>query len=1168
MKKSTLITLFTAALLFFGTCQVGWGQTVFTESIGTVTGTTTIAVHETANGFDNDGYTMNQGGAAMPADIRATSVSSGYTGASGLANVYFTSTANSYGFAIEGIDASLYTSLKVQFGYRKESATVLPTLVLDYWDGSAYVNVPFTFNEAANAVVAWYVSPIISLPAGAQISTLKLRWVKSGTASVRIDDIKLTGITSTPSISLSTALFSGFTYVEGVGPSSSQTYNLSGTNLSPASGNVSVTGSSNYEVSTNNSTFSGSVNIPYTSSALASTPVYIRLKSGLPSSNYFNESVANAGGGATTQNVTCNGNVTSNCPAETFPLYENFTTSVGSYLTNNCWISHSVGVNPVSVSASTITYPGYLPSGQGNEVTLATSGEDVNKAFTPQTSGVVYASFLVNVTSAQNSTDNGDYFAHFGSASGLAAGSFGGRIWIKKDPASAAFAFGLSKSSTLANLSYTGYNYNTGTTYLIVVKYSIISGVSNDIADLFINPTLNSNEPVPTISTLAADNLTSDPSQLASFCLRQGSASTAPALKLDGIVVSNNWADIVGVSASPNLSVDPVTLSGFSYVSGSGPSASQSYSLSGANLTGFPGVITVAGSTNYEVSTDNVSFAASKTLAFTSATLSSTLIYIRLKSGLNAGTYNENIGSTGGGVSTPVNVACTGSVFALEPTNQPTGFTAASPSYSSMTVSWADNDGAQPATGFLILANTTGIFTPPVDGTPPVIDGVLIDGSSAVTVLHGVQTYTWYSLNSSTSYYFAIYPYTNSGTSIDYKITVPATTNATTLVYVAPVAAWTFDATAASPSTPTSVAANDGIQSATAMLYADGTNGSSTWLQATELNAFAGTTINDPREGLAIFDGFSYCPLSGGTGLTANGKSIVLKFSMIGLENPVLTYSTRYSGSTGFNSQLWAYSTDGINFTDFGTNLAPTSTSFTTKTLDLSSVNAIDQASVVYLKITFAGATGATSNNRLDNIVINASSANKNLNLKVYLEGLYAGAGLMNQAHGVSGAQYGAGIADQVTVELHDASAPYATAYTYGNTNLNTNGTLAITTIPGSLSGLYYVVIKHRNSIETWSAAPVSFTGSGPVTYDFSTSAAQAYGSNQKLMGTAYVIFGGDLSQDGSVDATDMAAVDNASTAFLTGYLAADVNGDGSVDASDMAMIDNSSTAFISLKKP
>lgn len=180
--------------------------TIFTETMGTVAATTSIAAHETANGFDNDNFTMTSGGITDPADVRATSTSTGYAGASGLANVFFTSTAGERGFAIEGINAANYTDLKLQFGYRKEDGSNLPTLAVDYWNGTAYVNVPFTFAEAANAASGWYLSPSIALPAAAQIDGLKLRWVKSGNVSVRIDDVKLTGY-ATPDVTAPTITF-------------------------------------------------------------------------------------------------------------------------------------------------------------------------------------------------------------------------------------------------------------------------------------------------------------------------------------------------------------------------------------------------------------------------------------------------------------------------------------------------------------------------------------------------------------------------------------------------------------------------------------------------------------------------------------------------------------------------------------------------------------------------------------------------------------------------------------------------------------------------------------------------------------------------------------------------------------------------------------------------
>jgi hypothetical protein len=199
-----------------------------------------------------------------------------------------------------------------------------------------------------------------------------------------------------------------------------------------------------------------------------------------------------------------------------------------------------------------------------------------------------------------------------------------------------------------------------------------------------------------------------------------------------------------------------------------------------------------------------------------------------------------------------------------------------------------------------------------------------------------------------------------------------------------------------------------------------------------------------------------------------------------------------------------------------------------------------------------------------------AASTNKTLNLTLFLEGLYAGGTFMNQAYDDLGPHFGTGIADRVTIELHDGTTPFTTAYTYGDADLNTSGTLAITTLPASITGSYYIVIKHRNSIETWSMVTVSFAGAGPVIYDFSTAASKAYGNNLKLMGTVYVIYGADPNQDGIVDGSDMLLIDNASQVpILHGYFAQDLNGDGTVDGTDMLMIDNNSQSpVVQVKKP
>jgi len=194
-------------------------------------------------------------------------------------------------------------------------------------------------------------------------------------------------------------------------------------------------------------------------------------------------------------------------------------------------------------------------------------------------------------------------------------------------------------------------------------------------------------------------------------------------------------------------------------------------------------------------------------------------------------------------------------------------------------------------------------------------------------------------------------------------------------------------------------------------------------------------------------------------------------------------------------------------------------------------------------------------------------STDKTLNLTLYLEGLYIGSGTMRKAQNEMGDQFGGNTADQIRIELH-SPAPYSTVvYTVNNVNLNTMG-LSTVIIPSIYSGSYYLTVKHRNSIETTTAAPVSLATS-PVNYDFSTSAAQAFGANQvSLGGGEYGIFTGDVDQDGSVGVLDMALVDNQAAIFGVGYLPEDIDGDGSIGVLDMGIIDNNSANFVSALLP
>jgi len=118
-----------------------------------------------------------------------------------------------------------------------------------------------------------------------------------------------------------------------------------------------------------------------------------------------------------------------------------------------------------------------------------------------------------------------------------------------------------------------------------------------------------------------------------------------------------------------------------------------------------------------------------------------------------------------------------------EPTNYPTAFAVnGTPAATSITLTWTDAVGTQLPDNYLIVASE-GTITAPVDGTP------VADGNLVKNVAQGTRTVTFSGLTSETTYNFAIFPYTNSGTNINYKNsagypTAQATTDAIYLIEI------------------------------------------------------------------------------------------------------------------------------------------------------------------------------------------------------------------------------------------------------------------------------------------------------------------------------------------------------------------------------------------------
>jgi hypothetical protein len=205
-------------------------------------------------------------------------------------------------------------------------------------------------------------------------------------------------------------------------------------------------------------------------------------------------------------------------------------------------------------------------------------------------------------------------------------------------------------------------------------------------------------------------------------------------------------------------------------------------------------------------------------------------------------------------------------------------------------------------------------------------------------------------------------------------------------------------------------------------------------------------------------------------------------------------------------------------------------------------------------------------------IIVNQENNYTTLNLTAYLEGFYIDNGTMRANLYDLGISTNDTETDSVEVNLWSATNLSAATPDYSvKTIIHTNGTIAAVFPSAILNNDYYVALKHRNSMEVWSAEPVNISSTS--SYDFSTSMSTAYteGFNDPmkwLIGNKYAMYGGDVNQDGTVDVFDAQITDNGAANLLFGYDASDCNGDGSSDLFDLQLIDNNSTLLLFYSRP
>ena len=158
-------------------------------------------------------------------------------------------------------------------------------------------------------------------------------------------------------------------------------------------------------------------------------------------------------------------------------------------------------------------------------------------------------------------------------------------------------------------------------------------------------------------------------------------------------------------------------------------------------------------------------------------------------------------------------------------------------------------------------------------------------------------------------------------------------------------------------------------------------------------------------------------------------------------------------------------------------------------------------------------------------------------------------------------------MSDTVRAYLRNTFAPYAVV----DSSIGIIDSLTFKAsyqFPNAPDGNYYIQLKHRNSLETWSKFGVNYQTSITLNYDFTFAASQSYGNNTILKGSKYCMYSGDVTQDGYIDLADVVNIYNNGALFVNGYVATDVNGDLITDLADVLIAYNNAIVFVSAKYP
>ncbi len=518
-----------------------------------------------------------------------------------------------------------------------------------------------------------------------------------GNGNMDIDDVSISKLAVAPTLTVTPNSITGLNYVQGSGPSATQSYNLKGANLTAG---ITVTAPANFEVSkTSAGTYSASIN--YTAAegnVSAGQTIFVRLKSGLAASTYGGATayVSNASSGATTANVSVAGTVTA---PVAYTLTYNGNDHTGGTVPNNQ--TYNGGQTPGIILAprGDLAKDGYnlaswysTANGADSTGIINTPNSNYGPAPMPNNDIILYPRWSFSVAYDKN-----------GGTGTIAAqtGYYNGTTGVK----SGTIALNNGSGFTRAGYTFGGWKSAAGNA----------------------NPDYNggavySHSGSSPVVTLYAHWIKNPPK----FIVTPDSLSGFSYVETNGPSASQSF--VLNGSDLENTDTDPVELVTIDDRFEIAESAAGPYSHAIVLPSSYVG--------------------ASKNF------------YVRLKSGLTANAnYTDTVLVSGGSSieSNYAEVALSGSVLAcLAPTSQSSIQSFSSVTSSGVTVNVAAGNGV----GRIVVINTINSFTNPISSSTLPIINTVYDGIGEQVVFAGNgSSVTVTGLISSTTYYIRVYEY-------------------------------------------------------------------------------------------------------------------------------------------------------------------------------------------------------------------------------------------------------------------------------------------------------------------------------------------------------------------------------------------------------------------------